>query len=77
MNRKWIFLIVATLFFIDLSFGQCAMCKANLESNLEEEVSFGRTINTGIIMLMIVPYIILFLLFRKKIKTMFNALFKD
>lgn len=64
------------LFVVDFSFGQCAMCKANLESNLEEEVSFGRTINTGIIMLMVMPYIILFILFRKRLKGIFNALLK-
>jgi len=76
MKTRWIVVLIIVLFFIDLSFGQCAMCKANVESNMEEEVSFGRTINTGIMMLMITPYIILFLLFRKKIRAGFNALFK-
>ncbi len=76
MKYKWVYLAILLIFIVDFSFGQCAMCKANVESNLEEEVSFGRTINTGIIMLMVVPYIILFLLFRKKIKGIFNALFK-
>jgi hypothetical protein len=64
------------MFFVDLSFGQCAMCKANLESTAAEEVSWGKNINIGIIMLMITPYIILFLLFRKKLKSIYLALFK-
>jgi hypothetical protein len=76
MKKSWFFVLLLLLVFVDVSYGQCAMCKANLESNLEEEVSFGRTINTGILMLMIMPYIILFLLFRKRLKAMFNALFK-
>ncbi len=76
MKKSWFFVLLLLLVFVDVSYGQCAMCKANLESNIEEEVSFGRTINTGIMMLMIVPYIILFLLFRKKIKATFSALFK-
>lgn len=76
MKKGWIVVLILVLFVIDYSFGQCAMCKANVESNLDEEVSFGRTINTGILMLMIMPYIILFFLFRKKIKSAFNALFK-
>lgn len=76
MKKSWFFVLFFLLVFVDVSYGQCAMCKANLESNLEEEVSFGRTINTGILMLMIMPYIILFLLFRKRLKAMFNALFK-
>jgi phosphatidylglycerophosphate synthase len=76
MKKSWFFVLLLLLLLVDVSYGQCAMCKANLESNLEEEVSFGRTINTGILMLMIMPYIILFLLFRKRLKAMFNALFK-
>ena len=76
MKKSWIVLLFIIFFFIDFSFGQCAMCKANLESNLEEDVSFGRTINIGIIMLMTVPYIILFLLFRKRLKRTFSALFQ-
>jgi phosphatidylglycerophosphate synthase len=77
MQKKYWFLIVfILLLFVDLSYGQCAMCKANLESNIDEEVSFGKTINTGILMLMIAPYIILLLLFRKKIKGIYNNLIK-
>jgi phosphatidylglycerophosphate synthase len=75
-KKHLLILILVLLIFVDFSFGQCAMCKANLESNIEEEVSFGKTINTGILMLMIAPYIILLLLFRKKIRGIFNNLIK-
>jgi len=76
-KKHLLILVLVLLIFVDFSFGQCAMCKANLESNIEEEVSFGKTINTGIIMLMIAPYIILFLLFRKRLKNIFSSLIKD
>lgn len=75
-KKHWFIIAFILLIFVDFSFGQCAMCKANLESNIEEEVSFGKTINTGILMLMIAPYIILLLLFRKKIKAVFTSLIK-
>ncbi|MFT5821647.1 MAG: hypothetical protein ACI8ZM_002901 [Crocinitomix sp.] len=45
-------------------FGQCAMCKAVAEELPEEN---GNSINAGILYIMIVPYIILFFAFRKKI----------
>jgi hypothetical protein len=77
MQKKHLLILVLVfLIFVDFSFGQCAMCKANLESNIEEEVSFGKSINTGILMLMIAPYVILFLLFRKKLKAIFTNLIK-
>jgi hypothetical protein len=76
MKKNWLFLFILLIFFVDFSFGQCAMCKANLESGTAEEVSFGKNINIGIMMLMITPYIILFLLFRKKLKSIYKALFK-
>jgi len=40
------------------------MCKAVAEEVAEEE---GSTINTGILYIMVIPYIILFFAFRKKI----------
>jgi hypothetical protein len=42
------------------SFSQCAMCKASVESNIEnnEEV-VGKGLNDGIIYLMSIPYLVL------------------
>lgn len=62
--RKKIYLLVLFIFFIQDLFSQCAMCKAVAEEQAEEN---GSTINMGIIYIMIVPYIILFIAFRKKI----------
>jgi len=40
------------------SYAQCAMCKANVESNLKtQNATIGKGINTGILYLMIMPYI--------------------
>lgn len=47
---------------------QCAMCKAIAESGGDASgKQVGTGINEGILYLMAVPYIVLFLLFRKKI----------
>jgi hypothetical protein len=45
-------------------FGQCANCKAVASEQAKDGHS---TINSGILYIMIIPYIILFFAFRKKI----------
>lgn len=51
----------------------CAMCKAVVESGEEASHAFGgeqaigKGLNAGILYLMAVPYVLLFLLFRKRI----------
>lgn len=38
---------------------QCAMCKATVESNIKENGNFlGKGLNTGILYLMSIPYIL-------------------
>ena len=71
MTQK-ITLIVAFLFLScsDL-FAQCAMCKATAEIQAEDD---GSSINTGIIYIMIIPYLILLFAFRKKIGHLFREL---
>lgn len=72
LNRIVLFIFS---FFISLnySWSQCAMCKATVENNGEiGETEYGYNINIGILFLMIVPYIILFFAFRKKIKKVIN-----
>lgn len=40
------------------SFAQCAMCKASVENNLQHDrTSIGNGINSGILYLMVLPYI--------------------
>ena len=70
MNR--VILLLGFLYFtMNNVMAQCAMCKATAESQAEED---GSGINTGIIYIMVIPYIILFIVFRKKIFTLFKSL---
>lgn len=53
----------------------CAMCKAVVENGngaFGGEQAVGRGLNTGILYLMAVPYVLLFLLFRKRIVAFFK-----
>ena len=61
--------MVLFLAFVSETSAQCAMCK-----EIVEESDFGSGLNTGILYLMTVPYIILFLLFRKKIVSFMKEL---
>lgn len=63
--RRYIYLTIIFLFFLQDLFSQCAMCKAVAEDEVEEEGASG--INAGILYIMVIPYIILFIIFRKKI----------
>ena len=47
--------------FNSVSFGQCAMCKAVVEANLEGGDTKGAGLNDGILFLMSMPYIAVFL----------------
>jgi hypothetical protein len=63
--------LLATLFLLVLAssdaLAQCAMCRANVETNNGNGGNIGKGLNSGILYLMAVPYILLILLFRKKI----------
>ncbi len=67
-------LVLGFILIPELCGGQCAMCEAVVESSVENSANvfggnsrIGEGLNKGIIIMMIVPYILLFLLFRKKI----------
>ncbi|MCH1548484.1 MAG: hypothetical protein L7S44_08010 [Flavobacteriaceae bacterium] len=66
MNKKFYILFIL-LFTIDISFGQCAMCRAVLES--EEGQTSAKGINDGIMYLMAIPYLVVaslaFVLYKK------------
>lgn len=65
-----LFSLIAILMTLDAG-AQCAMCKANVESNLKEGGSIGSALNPAIIYLMMAPYILLMLgayfFYRKQI----------
>jgi len=58
---KLFFLIVLMTCFNSLIIGQCAMCKAVVEANLESGDTKGAGLNDGILFLMSMPYIAVFL----------------
>ncbi|HNR56082.1 MAG TPA: hypothetical protein PKJ19_13010 [Flavobacteriales bacterium] len=69
------FLILVAVILLPevLSAQGCAMCKAVVESGegsgniFGGEQAIGKGLNMGILYLMAVPYVLLFLLFRKRI----------
>jgi hypothetical protein len=76
--KKWI--VLAVLFFIVLGDNEliaqgCSQCKLMAEQGSElEEASFGSSINTGILYLMLIPYLLIMFLFRKYIFKFFRSL---
>ncbi len=57
-------LLISVLFLAQSTYAQCAMCKAVAEDAMEESAA---NINIGILYIMMIPYIILLIAFRKKI----------
>lgn len=78
--RIWILTVVllAACLLPEALFAQgCSMCKAVAESGTEAfggEQAIGAGLNSGILYLMAVPYLLLFLLFRKRIAAFFKEL---
>ena len=71
-----IILFFGLFFFAFQSFGQgCSQCKMLSQQGAElDEASFGSNINWGILYLLIIPYLLLMFLFRKKIVSLFRRL---
>ena len=57
-NRIFISFLISLVFQTQLN-AQCAMCKAVLESNLENGGTAAEGINDGIIYLMFIPYLLI------------------
>jgi hypothetical protein len=59
------------------SYAQCAMCKTSAESDLQAGGSIAKGLNTGILYLMAIPYIILclgaYFFFKKQIDARVSA----
>ena len=79
--KQWriLLLILVALVVTDVAFGQgCSQCKLLAEQGTElDEDSFGSNINYGIILLMTLPYILIFALFHKRIFAFFRSLKKS
>jgi len=70
-----IVLVIILVFAISPVSAQCAMCKQSAESSLKNDPhSIARGLNSGILYLMAVPYIMLALIFRKQIRALFYKL---
>lgn len=74
--------MVLSVFVLAMVFAQniyaqgCSQCKMVATQGSEmDEASFGTNINTGIIYLMLIPYLLMIFLFRKKIVKVIKALF--
>jgi ABC-type glycerol-3-phosphate transport system permease component len=70
MLRKLYYIALLLLIVcLDLtSYAQgCSQCRARIETSRGEDLSVGNGINMAILFLMLIPYVILFFLFRKKI----------
>ena len=65
-------ILALLLFFSADAAAQCAMCKAVAETGSKDGTSVTGGINNAILYLMVIPYVLLFLLFRKKIVSFYR-----
>jgi hypothetical protein len=75
-NRKYLLVasLILLVFFISGSLSaQCAMCKQAAESSLRSNPnSLARSLNSGILYLMAVPYVLIGFIFRKQLAQLFR-----
>lgn len=62
------------MFHLNLISQGCSTCRAQIINSSNEDFTTGNGLNTGILFLMIIPYIILFFLFRKKLFKVYKSL---
>ncbi len=68
-------LILVLLVRVDLP-AQCAMCKQAAESSMRSDPnSMARSLNSGILYLMAVPYLLIAFIFRKQIAQLWKRVF--
>ena len=75
--KKLIYIaVIAAVMIPDLAIGQCSMCKAVVESDMEGGGTTAAGLNSGILYLMMFPYLLIgtvaFFYFRYK-KSLKNA----
>lgn len=75
MKKKIVFLVLICMLSGLKAWSQgCSQCKLLAEQGSEmDESSFGSNINSGILYLMIIPYLLLLFLFRKRIIVFFKS----
>lgn len=74
MNFKTaLYLVFILLSTYDKLYAQCAMCKQAAESTLEHQPnSMAKNLNSGILYLMLIPYLLIAFIFRKQIWKLFQ-----
>lgn len=68
-------ILILVLFITPELHAQCAMCKAVVtegQGTFGGEQSIGKGLNRGILFLLAVPYLLIFLVFRRKIAGFFK-----
>jgi hypothetical protein len=75
-NTILFFIIFLLLWQFDAD-AQCAMCKQAAETSLKSNPnSMARSLNSGILYLMAVPYLMIMFIFRKQIAQLWRTVFK-
>jgi hypothetical protein len=76
--RHFIFTSAVLIFCASHALSQgCSQCRMMTEQGTElDEGSFGNNINSGILYLMIIPYLLILFLFRHRIISFFRGLAK-
>lgn len=80
MKFRLILVLLLVFACVEIASGQgCSQCKLVAEQGAQgvnevDEASFGSNINYGILLLMTVPYILLFALFHKRIFRFFREM---
>lgn len=68
--KHWSILLLLA-FYNGITYGQCAMCKSTVESDMENGNNMAKSLNTGILYLMMIPYLVLglgaYFFFKKQV----------
>jgi hypothetical protein len=68
-------IVLLALFSSELQ-AQCAMCKQAAETSLKNDpTSLARSLNSGILYLMAVPYLMILFIFRKQVAQLWKSVF--
>lgn len=80
MNRSFkylLFVLVLVVAFQANLPAQCAMCKQAAETSLKNDPnSMARSLNSGILYLMAVPYLLIAFIFRKQLAQLWVRVFR-
>ena len=65
-------ILIALVLLPNIIEAQCAMCKASVESSQGQKNSVAHNLNSGILYLMAVPYVLIAFIFRKQIGSLWK-----